>query len=135
MPEILEFEKTYQYDTLKTGINLPVILHSTHSSVEIQAKLDTGASFCIFEREHGELLGLAIKAGERTTIGTATGNFIAYGHRLQIETFGLVWESTVYFVADTGIKANVLGRIGWLDRVVLGLKDYDGQLFVNSYSG
>jgi hypothetical protein len=79
MTETLEFAKTYNYNTLKTGINVPVILQHGEEIIEVQAKLDTGSSFCIFEREHGELLNLVIENGEPTTIGTATGSFRALG--------------------------------------------------------
>ena len=58
MSEGLEFSQTYNYDTLKTGISLPVILQSGEMQVEIHAKLDTGSTHCIFEREHGELLAV-----------------------------------------------------------------------------
>ena len=78
MSESLEFAKTYNYDTLKTGISLPVILQSGETLLEINAKLDTGASHCIFERSHAELLNLNIESGEPTIIGTATGKFHAF---------------------------------------------------------
>ena len=133
MGESLEFAKTYHYNTLKTGISLPVILKAGDNAIEINAKLDTGASFCIFARQHGELLELDIESGEPVTIGTATGSFRAFGHRLEISTFGLSWEATVYFIAEEDIKRNVLGRTGWLDRVKLGLLDYEGKLLLSSY--
>ena len=133
MSESLEFAETYLYDTLKTGITLPVVLKSGANSLEITAKLDTGASFCIFARQHGEILDLDIESGEPITIGTATGSFRAYGHRLEIATFGLSWEATVYFIAEEGIRRNVLGRTGWLDRVKLGLLDYEGKLLLSAY--
>ena len=133
MSESLEFAESYLYNTLKTGITLPVVLKSGANSLEITAKLDTGASFCIFARQHGELLDIDIESGEPVTIGTATGSFRAFGHRLEIITFGLSWEATVYFIAEEGIQRNVLGRTGWLDRVKLGLLDYEGKLLLSAY--
>ena len=133
MSESLEFAKTYNYDTLKTGISLPVILQSGETFLEINAKLDTGASHCIFERNHAELLNLDIESGEPTIIGTATGKFHAFEHRITLITFGLSWEATVCFIAEEGIKRNILGRQGWLNRLKLGLVDYEGKLFLNSY--
>ena len=132
MSETLEFSTDYNYDTLKTGISLPVILESGEIQVEIHAKLDTGATHCIFEREHGELLGLDVESGTQITIGTATGKFIAFEHRITLVTFGLSWDATVCFIAEEGIKRNVLGRQGWLDRVKLGLIDYEGRLLLSS---
>lgn len=89
MSESLEFAKAYRYNTLKTGISLPVILQSGETFIEINAKLDTGSSHCIFERKHGELLNLDIERGEPTIIGTATGKFHAFEHRITLKTFRL----------------------------------------------
>lgn len=41
--------------------------------------------------------------------------------------------STVYFFADPEIRKNVLGRAGWLDRVKLGIVDYDQQVYLAPY--
>jgi hypothetical protein len=41
--------------------------------------------------------------------------------------------STVYFAKDESFTRNVLGRQGWLDRVKLGLIDYEGRLFLSKY--
>jgi hypothetical protein len=133
MSESLEFLKTYNYNTLKTGISLPVILQSGDIQVEIHAKLDTGSIHCIFERQHAELLNLNVESGEPTIIGTATGSFRAFEHQVTLTTFGFSWEATVCFIAEEGIKRNILGRQGWLDRVKLGLVDYEGKLLLSPY--
>jgi hypothetical protein len=39
----------------------------------------------------------------------------------------------VYFAADEHIKKNLLGRIGWLDRVRIGLIDYDHEIYLGPY--
>ena len=133
MSESLEFDRSYFYNTLKTGISLPVILRSGEESLEIHAKLDTGATHCIFERQHGELLNLDIESGEPAIVGTATGSFHVFSHRVEIVTFGMQWETDVYFIADHEIKRNILGRLGWLDRLKLGLIDYEGKLLLGPY--
>lgn len=132
MSESLEFSISYNYDTLKTEISLPIILQSGETQVEIHAKLDTGSTHCIFERRHAELLDLDIESGEPITIGTATGKFLAFEHRITLVTFNLSWEATVCFIAEDGIKRNVLGRQDWLDRAKLGLIDYEGKLLLSS---
>jgi hypothetical protein len=35
--------------------------------------------------------------------------------------------SKAYFFRDPGIRRNLLGRSGWLDRVKLGIVDYDSK--------
>jgi hypothetical protein len=39
----------------------------------------------------------------------------------------------VYFFADERINKNLLGRIGWLDRVRFGLVDHDEELYLAPY--
>ena len=38
------------------------------------------------------------------------------------------FDTIVFFPSDVEIRRNILGRFGWLDRVVLGLVDYEGKL-------
>jgi hypothetical protein len=76
----LSFKLLYLYNTIESGITLEVVLGTDNKEQRVAAKLDTGASFCIFQREYAEALGLDVASGERISIGTATGTFIAYGH-------------------------------------------------------
>ena len=75
-----------------------------------------------------------MESGEPTTFRTVTGSFLTYGHEATLTTLGLRWEATVYSIAEDEIKGNVLGRTGWLDRVKLGLIDYEGKLLLSSYT-
>lgn len=54
MPEILEFDILYEYSLLKVGITLETILTSGDFRVDVEARIDTGSTFCVFERHHGE---------------------------------------------------------------------------------
>jgi hypothetical protein len=74
------FQKALRYDTNSRGINVPIELASGANRVRLNAGLDTGAEFCLFRREYGEMLGLAIESGERRSLGTLTGPLVAYGH-------------------------------------------------------
>lgn len=121
MPEILEFDVLHEYSLFKVGITLEAILKSGSLCVDVEAKIDTGSTYCIFERHHGEGLDLEIESGTPVEIGTATGSFRAFGHELTLIVLGIETISTVYFAESDYFDRNVLGRIGWLDRVKLGL--------------
>ena len=58
MEETVSYSTQYLYDTLKIGITIPVRLVANDSIAVFEAKLDTGSANCIFERVHGENLGL-----------------------------------------------------------------------------
>lgn len=134
MAETLNFDEIYYYDTLKSGITIPATLKNDDLLTKIDAKVDTGAAFCIFERRHGEHLGLDIEGGRPEVIGTATGTFSAFGHEITLSVLGIETISTVYFAKDDSFIRNVLGRMGWLDRIRLGLIDYEGKLFLSTYA-
>lgn len=113
---------------------LPAVLRLGEETSDVRAKIDTGSTVCIFERKHGERLGLEIETGIALRISTATGGFQTFGHRLNLSVLGIETESTIYFAVEEGFYLNILGRQGWLDRVKLGLIDYEGKLLLNAYS-
>jgi hypothetical protein len=128
--EIVEFDVAYNYSLLKVGIVVETILRYGDLEVEIDARIDTGSTYCLFERQFGERLGLEIDSGIPMPISTATGSFRVYGHRVEISALGMPFESTVYFAESEHFDRNVLGRIGWLDRVKLGLIESQGILYL-----
>lgn len=129
----LSFSAAYSYDSRKLGIELPIDLASAAMKIRLAAKVDTGASHCIFERSQGERLGLDIERGVPQRFETATGSFPAYGHEVTLNVLGVEITAMVYFAADEHFNRNVLGRVGWLDRVRFGLIDYDGRLYLSAY--
>ncbi len=134
MAETLSYDEIYYYDTLKKGITVPVYLKYGSQTVDLKAKIDTGAENCIFERKHAELLGIEVEHGELQSFIAATSSFLAYGHELTINVLEIEFISTVYFAKEESLTRNVLGRQGWLDRVKLGLIDYEGKLFFSEYN-
>jgi len=130
----LEFERLFSYDAGQPGITLQANLTLNEKSLDIAVKVDTGASCCILERRFGKELGLDIEAGMRQVFGTATGTFVAYGHELTLRVADFEFNTIAFFPADAEVKRNVLGRFGWLDRVVMGLVDYEGKLYLSSYA-
>ncbi|HEX9962956.1 MAG TPA: hypothetical protein VGB00_18635 [Pyrinomonadaceae bacterium] len=129
----LEFEKLVQYDTSQGGISLNVELRLGKDSTTFKAKVDTGSTYCIFERVHGEKLGIKIETGLRERIGTASGSFWAFAHLVTLIVDDYKFDSAVYFEQDESFNRNVLGRHGWLDRMIIGINDYDGKLYLSRY--
>ena len=129
----LSFEKLVDYDSGKAGITLEIRLRLNQNSTSVEAKVDTGSSFCIFERRYGEILGLEIEAGERESFSTSTGSFSTFGHWVTLITDDFSFDSMVFFAQDENFKRNVLGRHGWLDRLIVGINDYDGKLYLSRY--
>ncbi len=133
MPQILEFDILHEYSIYKTGITVEAILRIGDLFVDVEAKIDTGSTYCIFERHHGEGLNLKIEDGIPIDIGTATGSFPAFGHQLTLTVLGIETISTVYFAESDYFDRNVLCMIGWLDRVKFGLIEQESKLFLSEY--
>jgi hypothetical protein len=131
---LLEFDTLHDYGTDKASIEVPVTLRFGERTVSFPAQLDTGATFCVFERAYAETLGLSLESGAPLRFSTAMGSFDAYGHMLMLETLDYSFGVTVYFAAHESFTRNVLGRRGWLDQVRLGLVEYESKLYLSRYN-
>ncbi len=112
----------------------PLALSSDPTNqVIVRAKLDTGSTFCVFQRRYAELLGLDVEGGAAQRMRTATGSFTAYGHEITMTVGGLEWQAVVYFAADENFPVNVVGRGGFLDRLRVGVVDYEQLLYLAAH--
>lgn len=71
----------------------------------------------------------------RERIRTAVGSFTAYGHEVNFAVSGIGWLATVYFAEDQSFPVNVVGRVGFLDRLKIALVDYEQMLYLDSFEG
>ncbi|CAN5399539.1 hypothetical protein BH10ACI2_BH10ACI2_19120 [soil metagenome] len=133
MREIVEFDFVHEYSLYEIGIVVDVILTTADKEIRINARVDTGSTYCLFERRFGEELGLVVEIGFPVQIGTATGSFRAYGHEIEVDVLGVRLHSTVYFAESEQFDRNVLGRSGWLNKVKLGLIEPEGKLYLSRY--
>ena len=130
----LEFSHRHVFQSA-SHIRIPVTLLSTSSLwTDVVAAVDTASTFCVFDRTYGEVLGLDIESGIRQRIGTATGSFYAYGHELALVVFDLEWQAVVYFAESAEFAINVVGRVRFLDRLKIGLVDYEQLLLLGLYN-
>ena len=73
------------------------------------------------------------RIGTAQRFRTMAGLFLAYEHEVTIHTLGVEFQSGVFFAQDMGFNRNFLGRSGWLDRLRVGIIDYDRLLFLSNY--
>ena len=127
----IEYAVKQIYDSRKVGITVKTTLRRNNLSVVLNAKVDTGAEFCLFARELGEELDIDIESGYRKSLSTLSGNLSAFGHTVELETLGLKFDSLVYFAQDYSLNRNLLGRQGWLQLVKIGLDDYKSEIYIS----
>ena len=133
MAHHLRFSLAHNYDTSLRGIQVPVVIRAGAEAAEFYAAVDTGASFCVFERQQGEKIHLNVEQGTPLEIATVAGSFLTYAHEVTLIVLGIETITTAYFAADENFSRNVLGRRGWLDRLRFGLVDHDAQLYLSAY--
>ena len=125
----LDFDAELEYKETAAGILVPIRLIHGDRSVELTARLDTGAADCLFDRYYADILGLPDSGVERY-YRTVTGSFQAFGHEVTVETLGLQWSALVFFHAMGNPAHAFVGRRGWLDRVRLGIVHDERRLFL-----
>ena len=133
MPLTLTFDEFTEYDAGLPGITIPIKLKTANKAVEFPAKIDTGSTDCIFSRKFAAELNLKIEDGERVRFETAAGGFWAYRHDITLSFLSFEFDVNVCFAEDENFSRNVLGRHGFLDRMILGLVDYKGNLYLAKY--
>ena len=131
---LLTFSERSRYADDEEGITFELFLSSDISArYSVDAKLDTGSTFCIFQRRYAELLGLDVENGTAQRIRTVIGSFSAYGHEVTLTVGELERQAVVYFAADESFPVNVVGRVGFLDRLRVGVVDYEQLLYLAAY--
>jgi len=58
---------------------------------------------------------------------------LAYGHEVTIAVGLLEWQAVVYFATNEDFDINVVGHQGFLDRLRVGLVDYEQLLYLGAY--
>jgi len=130
MAHQLNFTHRQTYSSLTPGINVETTLRFGNLFINCDAKVDTGAEVCLFQRAIGEALDVPIENGAKKSLETLTGVLTAYGHELVLEVLGLQLQTLVYFAESDGVRRNLLGRQGWLQLIKLGIVDYDSELYL-----
>ena len=130
----LDFPHQHSY-ARHWAITIPIILISdADNRVGVSAKLDTGSAYCIFEKKYADWLELDLASGIPARIATATGYFYCYGHELTMSVLDLEWQAVVYFAKMEAFSLNVVGRTGFLDRLQIGIVDYEQLLYLGLYN-
>ena len=104
----VSFSRRHSYAGPGDTITIPVVLYVGEERADLVASLDTGASYCLFQRKYAEVLGIEVERGVPMTFATANSRFEAYGHELTIDTLDIEVQ-----------------RHGWLDRLNVGIVDHD----------
>jgi hypothetical protein len=128
----LTFAKQLIYDNEQDSISIATKIKYVDQKISFTAKLDTGASLCIFKRDLADELGIEVENTEiAQRVRNANGDiFKVFGHFVTIEIADFEFECLVYF-AEKFLAANVFGKRGFLDKFKIAIDDNEGKLFLS----
>jgi hypothetical protein len=127
----LNFPIQHHFKTTVSGIVIPCQLEQNGVQAGFEAKVDSGAEFCLFTREIAEELEIDVADGYGIRLDTLAGGLTAYAHAVTLHTLGLSFESLVLFHPAYGSRRNLLGRNGWLNNLHLALTMDDDMIYLN----
>jgi hypothetical protein len=134
MPHPLVFDERHSYrEDFTQAIVVPVGLYANGIYVDVAAKLDTGAEYCLFDRKWADWLDIDVESGPRRTFRGLAGRLDAFEHEVTMRCFETAFTSVVYFTGDVGVARDLLGRNGWLDRLRVAIVHYDREIYLSPY--
>lgn len=135
MAYTLIFDRQFFYNNEEDSISIETKIKYVDQETSFTAKVDTGASLCIFKREIAEELGIEVENTEiAQRVRNANGNiFKVFGHFVTIEIGDFEFECLVYF-AEKFVAVNVFGKRGFLDKFRIAIDDNEGKLFLSEYN-
>ena len=110
----------FKYKKYGPGILRPVIpveIIYSNRAVPYEVLVDSGADFCIFNAQIGELLGIDIKSGQAAAVGGITGVVEYYFiHEITIKIGGWPYKIKAGFLPNIArLGYGVVGQKGFFD--------------------
>ena len=111
--------KNYGQGTLRPVV--PVEVSYGEISVPYEVLVDSGADFCIFDSQIGEILGIDIEKGEKFNVAGITGKLEPYYvHQVAIKVGGWNYKIKAGFMPNMGrFSYGVVGQRGFFDIFVI----------------
>ena len=92
------------------GSVLPLVPVVVEGLGVLDALVDSGAAFSVFQATVADALGSEIEHGERRMFRGAGGRILAYRHVLNVRILDQAFPLTVFFSRDYLPSVNLLGR-------------------------
>lgn len=85
--------------------------------VELEAYIDSGASFSIFHKDRADILGINYETGQELLLTVGDGGLLkVYLHKLNVELANKKFIAIIGFSNQLGVGFNLLGRKSFFDR-------------------
>lgn len=94
--------------------------------VELEAYIDSGASFSIFHKDRAEILGINYETGQELFVTVGDGGLLkVYLHKLKVELENEKFTASIGFSDQLGVGFNLLGRKSFFEHFKICFDDKD----------
>lgn len=136
--QTLSFAEAFDYGRLarlSRGVFAPVILNTGSASTRIiEARVDSGSSYCVFGRQWADVLSLDWETGQPLMISTAAGAFYAHLHEVTVKLLNFEWTTWVAFaewdIMPPSPARDVLGLNGLFDHFLVAIDDRAEMIYL-----
>lgn len=95
---------------------IPIKIWGKRGWLDLEAYIDSGASFSIFNIDRAEILGIDYRKGRMFHLIVGDGGLLeVYTHRLKVELNGKQFIAEIGFSKQLGVGFNLLGRRSFFD--------------------
>ncbi len=109
---------------------IPIKISYKGQSIRYEVLVDSGADFCIFDAQIGEILGIDIESGKREIVGGITGvveNY--YTHPVSLAVGDYQYKTEVGFLPNIAeLGYGVVGQVGFFDEFVVKFDFSDKEI-------
>lgn len=100
---------------------IPIEIIYKEKSVPYEVLIDSGADFCIFDAQIGEILGIPVEEGEKFEVAGITGEKEPiYFHDVKIKVGGWDYNIKTAFLRKVGPYGyGVVGQRGFFDNLIV----------------
>lgn len=109
---------------------IPIEINYKNKSVPYEVLIDSGADFCIFDAQIGDILGILVEKGEPGEVAGITGQKgPIYFHLLTIKIGGWEYDIKAAFLRSIGPYGyGVVGQRGFFDNFVVKFDLIKGEI-------
>lgn len=128
----MELKFSYQLIRGKLFPIIPVTLKYGDQEIRIEALVDAGANFSIFDAKVAKLLGINLEEGDKICPIGIGGHICAYLHDITMTVDNITIQTKVAFSAEFAVSLNIIGRQGFFDKFIVCYDDIDGNLLLRT---
>lgn len=114
----------FQYRQIETGVFRPVIpikLFYKANKISFWALVDSGADFCLFNRNIAEELGIQFEQGDKLeAFGVIGKGVAAHFHEIELKVGTYSYKTKAVFAENLSeIRYGLVGQIGFFDEFIV----------------